>query len=157
MVIVVSSASVFQEDQYKSLEAGAVEFLPKPIDVNYLFEMLQRQLNLEWLYSPKPQAASLNLPSEQGILEEQISSTNSQSLTHLSVSTEIVLPSPQEMFVLYDLARKGLMKDLLHQIDQLEESDARLSEFCQLLRQLSKGFQLKKIRAFLEQYLERHA
>ena len=156
VIIVVSSASVFQEDQCKSLEAGAVEFLPKPIDISSLFEMLQRQLNLEWLYSPRLQATSLNSLSEQGILEKQISSTNSQSLTHLSVSTEIVIPSPQEIFVLYDLARKGLMKDLLDQIDQLEESDARLSKFCQFLRQLSKGFQLKKIRVFLEQYLENY-
>lgn len=156
LIIVVSSANVFQEDQYKSLEAGAVEFLPKPIDVNSLFDMLQRQLNIEWIYSPKLHATRLDFSSKRGNVDKQ-PSDNSQSLVQPSVPTEIIIPSSQDLFLLYDLARKGLMKDLLHQIDRLEESDARLSEFCQSLRQLSKGFQLKKIRAFLEHYLESHA
>nr|WP_238393390.1 hybrid sensor histidine kinase/response regulator [Myxacorys almedinensis] len=154
VVIVVSSANVFEEDQHKSLEAGAAEFLPKPIEARSLFEALQRHLHLEWIYAPELQANGLNLSGNKGTLEMQALST---PLPHSALSTApqpIVAPPSQEVSVLYDFARKGLIQSLLHRIDQIEASDASFHEFCQSLRQLSKGFQLKKIRAFLEQYLE---
>jgi signal transduction histidine kinase/CheY-like chemotaxis protein len=127
---IASSASVFDTDQYKSLDAGANEFLPKPIDAEKLFRMLRQYLKLEWIYQQK----------------EEIKSEVS--------STEIIPPAVDELIKLHDLTRKGLINELQKQCDRLEKSDAKLIPFVQELRQMSKTFQLKKIRFFLEKYLK---
>jgi signal transduction histidine kinase/DNA-binding NarL/FixJ family response regulator len=127
---IASSASVFDTDQYKSLDAGANEFLPKPIDAERLFRMLRKYLKLEWIYQQK----------------EEIRSE--------VFSTEIIPPAIDELIKLHDLTRKGLINELQKQCDRLEQLDAKLIPFIQQLRQLSKTFQVKKIRTFLEKYLE---
>ncbi|NEQ42081.1 MAG: response regulator [Leptolyngbya sp. SIOISBB] len=47
--IVVSSASVFDADQLRCIEAGADSFLPKPVDAAQLFDQLEKFLSLTWL------------------------------------------------------------------------------------------------------------
>ncbi len=49
-IIIVSSASVFETDQYRSLEAGGNTFLPKPVQATELLQKIQQYLQLEWLY-----------------------------------------------------------------------------------------------------------
>jgi signal transduction histidine kinase/DNA-binding NarL/FixJ family response regulator len=139
MVIIVSSASVYEDDRQESLNAGAAEFLPKPVETRVLFEILQRHLRLEWIYE------SQNSAPELGILAQP---TDSQ------VAQEMVFPSAQDLSILYDLTRKGLIRDLQQQLEQLEQSDPSLVVFCQTIRQFTKSFQIKKIREFLEPYLE---
>lgn len=49
-VIIAASASVFEEDQQKSLAAGCNDFTAKPIQAALLLPQLQKHLNLTWLY-----------------------------------------------------------------------------------------------------------
>jgi len=44
LIIIVSSASVFEADQYRSIEAGGNDFLPKPVLAADLLEKLQKHL-----------------------------------------------------------------------------------------------------------------
>ncbi|MCP4684701.1 MAG: response regulator, partial [bacterium] len=48
--IIAASASVYEQDQQKSLTLGGDAFLPKPIEAERLFDLLQRLLSLEWVY-----------------------------------------------------------------------------------------------------------
>jgi signal transduction histidine kinase/CheY-like chemotaxis protein len=48
--IIASSAFVFNYDRQQSQEAGCDDFLPKPVQATELFDLLQRHLNLIWLY-----------------------------------------------------------------------------------------------------------
>ncbi|MEH2142000.1 response regulator [Nostoc sp.] len=48
--ILVSSASVFESDQHKSIGVGADDFLPKPVHADDLLEKLQKYLQIEWVY-----------------------------------------------------------------------------------------------------------
>jgi len=48
--IIVLSANVFHEDQVKALEAGATDFLPKPVIENDILMKLNHYLSLEWDY-----------------------------------------------------------------------------------------------------------
>ena len=49
-VIIVTSASTYEEDKKKSLAVGSHAFLPKPISIETLFEQLQQFLYLTWVY-----------------------------------------------------------------------------------------------------------
>jgi signal transduction histidine kinase/FixJ family two-component response regulator len=136
VIVIVSSANVFESDRLKSLNAGANDFLPKPIQAQSLLQKLEQHLNLEWIYEQQPEL-----------------STKSEELTLKTETVEIVAPSAEAIARLYDLSRKGLINDLLQEIQRLETEDAKFLPFGENIRQLAKGFKLKQIRAFIEQYL----
>ncbi|MGC1248385.1 MAG: response regulator, partial [Spirulinaceae cyanobacterium] len=133
--VIASSASVFDNDKQKSVQVGADAFLPKPIDKSKLLEILQKHLQLEWIYQQQEQEKLQSKEQEQK--QESV----------------ICLPISEELQKLYDLARAGLINDILVQLDQLEEGNSNLKEFCQQIRQWIKNFQLKTIKNFLKESL----
>jgi signal transduction histidine kinase/DNA-binding NarL/FixJ family response regulator len=136
--VIISSASVFETDRQKSLEAGANEFLPKPIQAEHLFNSLQQLLNLEWIYGTEE-------------LENKIQKQDSLSIR----CSGLVVPSENDLILLHDLSRKGLVHNLIQELDRLEQQNPNIELFIQEIRPLVKSFQIRKIRDFLEQYLDR--
>ncbi len=137
LAIIVSSASVFESDRQKSLETGANDFLPKPIQKETLLESLQKHLNLEWVYEETQEQAISVVETSYPVTQPR----------------EMIPPSADDVTILHDLSRKGLINDLLQEIDRIEELDPKFLPFTQTLRDLAKGFKLRQIKAFIEQYL----
>ncbi|NES22222.1 MAG: response regulator [Symploca sp. SIO3E6] len=137
VVVIASSASVFETDQHKSFDAGADGFLPKPVLSVSLLEMLRVHLQLEWVYQEKEKVNKMQHESEGETTQE-----------------EIVPPPAEELALLYDLARKGLVNKLLGEAERLEQLDPKLVPFTRELQQLAKGFKIKKIRDLIKQYIE---
>jgi signal transduction histidine kinase/DNA-binding NarL/FixJ family response regulator len=135
IAVIVSSASVFDSDRQKSLDAGANEFLPKPIQADSLLAALQKLLQLEWVYEESP-------------LERQ-----EKTLEQINLA-EIIPLSGEDLTLLYDLTRKGLVNNLLDEIERIEKIDDKFIPFTRKLRQFASGFQLRQMRTFIEQYLE---
>ncbi|MBF2048620.1 MAG: response regulator [Elainella sp. C42_A2020_010] len=134
--VIVSSASVFESDKYKSLDAGANEFLPKPVQIDSLLEALAKHLKLTWVYA------------------ERSDVVETQQTTELeSESAQIIPPPLEDLILLHDLSRKGLIKDLLKEVERLENFDRKFIPFTQQLRQFAREFQLRQIRTFVEHYL----
>jgi CheY-like chemotaxis protein len=52
--IAILSASVFQEDKAKVLEAGADDFVPKPLRIETLFASMAKHLGVRFLYGDTP-------------------------------------------------------------------------------------------------------
>jgi signal transduction histidine kinase/ActR/RegA family two-component response regulator len=137
--IIVSSASVFETDRQKSIEAGANEFLPKPIQSDILLNSIQQLLGLEWIYEG---------PKESN----QIHDINPLKIK----CSGLVLPSIEDLHLLYDLSRKGLIHNLNQEMERIEKADRQLRPFIKEIRQLVKSYQLTKIRSFIEPYLDRN-
>ncbi|MEG4534229.1 ATP-binding protein [Microcoleus sp. D2_18a_D3] len=131
--VIVSSASVFESDLQKSIEIGANEFLPKPIQADSLLNTIKSLLKLEWIY------------------EEKLQPPSTRELTKQVV--EIVPPSHEDLLILYNLSRKGLINDLLQELTRIELIDKQFIPFIQHLRELAKAFKLKQVRTYIEQYL----
>ncbi|MDX2243625.1 MAG: PAS domain S-box protein [Leptolyngbyaceae cyanobacterium bins.302] len=129
LIIIVSSASVFEADQYRSIEAGGNDFLPKPVLAGELLQKLQKYLQLQWLY------------------EEQKSSTQA-----ILESEEIVVPPAPELQKLRELAMKGNFIGITKQAALLEQMDVKYSPFTKKLYQLAKSFQDQEILALLQPY-----
>jgi signal transduction histidine kinase/CheY-like chemotaxis protein len=135
--VIVSSASVFETDRQKSLEVGANDFLPKPVQSESLLKSIQQLLDLTW------------------ILEDLHQKSKNQETESLRIKCSgLVVPSTQELSLLYDLSRKGLVHNLAQEIERLEQQNPHLENFVQEVRPLLKGFKLKKICSFIEPYLE---
>jgi signal transduction histidine kinase/DNA-binding NarL/FixJ family response regulator len=129
VVAIASSASVFENDRQNSLIAGADEFLPKPMQIDTLLELLQRHLKLEWLYE------------------------ESKAIKVEKSSSEILPPPIDKLNILLDLSRKGLINNLLQEIEAIENIDPQFMPFADRVRQLAKEFQIKQIRLFIEQFI----
>jgi PAS domain S-box-containing protein len=66
---------------------------------------------------------------------------------------EIVPPGLEDINILLTLSRKGLINDLLSELERIEQLDKKLLPFTQKLRQLAKSFQLRDLRQAIEHYL----
>ncbi|MEG4530598.1 PAS domain S-box protein [Microcoleus sp. D2_18a_D3] len=128
-VIIVSSASVFETDQYRSLEAGGNTFIPKPIQATELLQKLQQYLDLEWVYE-----------------------ANEDPLASPSDTDELIAPPATQMEMLYELAMKGNFLEIVKQAVLLEEIDPQYIPFAKRLHQMAKDFQDEEILTFIESY-----
>ncbi|MGF1541455.1 MAG: response regulator, partial [Pleurocapsa sp.] len=137
VVTIVSSASVFESDRQKSIDVGASDFLPKPIQAESLLQSLQQHLNLEWTYQTQSE-----------------STTRQQNITGETIESVAIIPPPsEEINLLYDLSRKGLLQNIHRELERIEQLDDKYLPFVQTMRKLANGYKLKKIRSLLEQYL----
>ena len=135
--IIVSSASVFEADQHRSLQAGGDTFLSKPVQADELLHQLEFNLGLVWIY-------------QQSQSEEQ--RIKSSTITGDSPLDKLTPPSPDLLRELLILASKGNFNAILKLTDQLEETDTNLAPFAHQLRQLARQFDEDLILNFLTQY-----
>jgi signal transduction histidine kinase/CheY-like chemotaxis protein len=125
--VIVSSASVFESDQYKSFEAGAIAFLPKPVPADNLLELLRVHLALQWTYAAI------------------------EAVTDVPAPTELVFPERSILVELCELAEDGDADSILERVQKLKQDDVTLTAFAQKVSQLAENFQLKKLRELLSQ------
>ncbi len=136
-VIIVSSASVFETDKQNSLRAGGDEFLPKPVQLDVLLAHLQKYLRLEWIYE------KLEAPLEAA----------RPAVPRLPIApTAIVAPPAEELEKLFNLALRGNIQGIEKAVGELEQLDAKFAPFATDIRQLAEGFQVKKIREFINSF-----
>lgn len=131
--IVVSSASVYQKDINQSLAAGANEFLPKPIKIEQLLQIIHNYLQLEWIYAKTEQKLE-------------------KSLKEVSIDRELVVPSGAEMDKLFDLAMRGNVNGIENLLNDLESSDNRFQPFVAEVRQLADNYKFKQIRQYIKSF-----
>ncbi|MEM6598919.1 MAG: CHASE2 domain-containing protein [Cyanobacteria bacterium P01_C01_bin.69] len=142
MTILVMSTHAFDKDRQSSLAAGADAFLPKPVDLKSLLNTLKEQLEIEWIFQENQPIASSKPLSTVAIQD---------SVAENQVST-IIPPSQEVLDNLYHLTMMGDLHGLQGILDQIETDTPDLANFTTELRTLAKGFQTKKIRAFIKSF-----
>ncbi len=124
-VIIVTSASVYKEDRQRSIDAGSNAFLPKPMQVGMLSELLQSHLNLRWIEH--------KTVTETGVVEQPI-----------------VFPAPETVAELSELALIGDVNELADRVDALARLDTRLQPFVVRIQRFLKRYQMDEISEWLE-------
>jgi CheY-like chemotaxis protein len=137
--MIAVSASVMDMDQQRCQAAGFEAFLPKPVDEQQLLAFLAQFLELAWIYEAiLPSRGFANaIPQESSIPE----------------SVPLLVPPPEELEVLYELAMLGSMRKIRERAVYLEEYSDRYIPFASKLKDLAQGFQEKAIVALIEKYL----
>jgi predicted ATPase/signal transduction histidine kinase/CheY-like chemotaxis protein/tRNA A-37 threonylcarbamoyl transferase component Bud32 len=123
--IIATSASVFESDKQKSLQAGCNSFLPKPIEEQQLFNTLIEHLLLNWIYE-----------------QEQAVETK-QDLT-------LIPPPAAELGKLYELAMMGDMREIKEFAKNLNEE---YGVFANKVVELANGFEDEMILGLVEEYM----
>ena len=112
LIVIVSSASVYEMDRERSLSTGGNDFLPKPVQINELFQMLEKHLNITWEYEKIP----VGIEAIAGNISTSLSSTN-------ITCREIAVPSKDDLARLLELAKQGRMKKLIEEAKKIENLD----------------------------------
>lgn len=133
--VIASSASVFETDQYKSIDAGANAFLPKPIDAEMLLELLRKYLLLEWVYD---NTSNDKITSIKGITDNQ---------------EDIIPPNQEVLHKLLELVRDGDIEGIIEIANQISILDERINKFAQQITHFASNFQVKLLEEFVQQYL----
>lgn len=136
--IIVISASAFEADHQRSLQAGAIGFLPKPLKVDDLLNMMQTVLQLAWVYDDQPRFTQTTLSSTAAL-------TN-----HPTSSAAMVLPDQTITDQLYHLAKMGDVQAIEDILNELAEQDRQFIPFATELKKLTTQFQTGKIRELLK-------
>lgn len=137
VLIVATSASVFDADRKKSLDFGCNAFLPKPIHMHDLYNLLEKLFNLVWVYD-----------SESEIVSDITATEDETKQLDLSLA-----PPPEKITLLFELAMLGDMKAIQKEALELKKTDQRLTHLANKLHQLAVQFEEKAILTLVEQYM----
>jgi CheY-like chemotaxis protein len=130
--IITISAGASGRDARAALEAGANDFLQKPVNEQELLTTVGRLLKLDWLRMP---AKSDTVPAAS--------------------PGPFVVPPPPELEVLRQLALQGNMRDIAQHAEHLCTLDIRYGPFAARLQSLAREFQSRAILEFVEHHLGR--
>jgi len=137
--VLVSSASVSQQDQQRSRESGGDDFLCKPVQAEELFQALSQHLQLTWIYEEMPPNAS------------------SDPVNREPVPIEFIPPPLKSLQQLLELSQKGRLKQVTALAEQIEQQDERYQPFIQQILQLAKQFRSEQIEQLTKSYMTSHS
>ena len=136
VVIIAVSASVFDINQQHHLLAGSDAFLPKPVDAHQLLQLIQQQLQLEWIYR-EPESVPATAQPVPAVVE-----------------APLTLPPRAELAAVLELALQGDVQGIQAHVDYLEAQNEQLRPFAHKLRQFAQEFETEHLLAFVKHYVE---
>jgi PAS domain S-box-containing protein len=134
--MIAVSASVSEEDQSESREAGYNDFLAKPISWPKLSGLLEKHLKLEWEFSQSSKPDGTALQTRAGGREE------------------LAMPPQEELKVLLDLARMGDLSAIQARATHIKAMDPDYVPFADRLHGLAQGFEEQEILKWIQVCLE---
>ena len=132
VVIIASSASVFNFDRQQSLKSGCNNFLPKPVQSQELLEQIRHNLQLLWIY--------------EGVQELALEHTD-------AAVSSFVAPEASQLQVLYAAAQIGDITGVEQEALRLLQLNAQYLPFAHKLLQLAQSLDEEAIFKLVKQYI----
>ncbi|MCM1983583.1 ATP-binding protein [Lyngbya confervoides] len=141
--ILVSSASVSEVDQQRSLAAGGDDFLPKPISSHDLCRQLKQQLKLTWRYAAGDRFSSA---CDQVI---------GQGIGEMPSDDPLSLPPVAELQQMLQISQEGRLKCLTQMAQTIGVEQPHCQPFTKVLMRLAEAFEVEALEALLQDSLQR--
>ena len=138
VIILAISASSFEHNRKECADAGANGFLSKPFRINRLLELFRDHLNLKLEY--------------EEIYKQDVQNHEQEDQDKESA---LILPTEKDVDHLLNLAMRGDVKNLLHEVTRLEVDNAQLASYMEKVKMLAKNFQVKKLCQYLSETKDR--
>jgi len=136
--IIAASASVFDYHQQESFAAGCNAFIPKPIRMDALLDLVQQNLlGLNWIVD------------RETVTELSESSTTTTVLGE----SDLVTLTPAQAKKLYDFGMMGDIEGVFAEIELLQQVP-ELKTLTKQLYQLADGFKLEQICELIKPYID---
>jgi PAS domain S-box-containing protein len=129
-VVIAISANAFAIDRRNSLESGCNDFLPKPVQAEELLKKIKDYLNLSWVYEQEghPAKSTMNF-------------------------AEMVIPTPDELFALYEAANSGDIEGVEQECMRLQDLSSDYISFVLRVLELAQAFEYEEIARLIDRYL----
>lgn len=131
--IIAISANVYEHHRQRCLEAGANDFLAKPLQLEQLLQVIARHTGLEPVY--------------QTGKTEQLSKTN-------KFTEEYSFPPKIYLERLLVSAEQGDIQEVHNQVEALKQLDSNYLIFIEQMHSLANDFQINKICQLLDQAIK---
>jgi CheY-like chemotaxis protein len=129
--VIAVSASASAADEARSLAAGASAFISKPIQIDAMLQVIGEHLALSWVYEERSTVPGATEDSSEDAL---------------------VIPPPEELEVLHELAQVGNMRDIRDRAQHLRVVDSRYAAFAARLEILAQRYESQAIVTLIERY-----
>ncbi|MBE9031275.1 CHASE2 domain-containing protein [filamentous cyanobacterium LEGE 11480] len=129
MPVIVASASVLESNQTASFNAGAVDFLSKPLLTEQLFASLKTHLDLTWIYRDEIAVANDATPQKLYIPDRE-------TLEHLN-----------------GLVQSGDLDQTISFANALKQTHRQCNIFANQIIDLAEGFQIKALQSLIQSHL----
>jgi signal transduction histidine kinase/CheY-like chemotaxis protein len=140
IVMVASSASVYEGDRQAAESAGFDGFLPKPVKERELFKILGQHLGIKWI-----------LRQESGANGSAVPSTVQPDIGDMLLAGRDI--PIEELQLLLKLAGEGDVVALRQSLQTLAESDPTQARFAQQLAALVSAYRIDEVETLLQQIL----
>ena len=140
VILIASSASVFNFDRQNSPEAGFNDFLPKPFKLEDLIEKMQYLLETQWVYEAN----------------NELDVQNNESFNKSSTNTlnyDLVPEPSEELSALLKAARIGDIEGIEQEAIRLKQLDSKYIILTNKILELAKEFEEKQILKLIKQYI----
>jgi len=134
IIVIATSANVFEHQQRKSLEVGCHAFIGKPIQTEHLLTLLQKYLPLKWLYDES----------------KKLSTSTDEPMVLLK---PLIGPSSKQAAILFKFIKSGNINKIIENVAQLEQEDIRLSPFASEIKKLANHFEMSKLKELVKSYM----
>jgi signal transduction histidine kinase/CheY-like chemotaxis protein len=140
LVLIASSASVYEDDKHNAISSGFDDFLPKPVREPDLLSALTLHLNLCWIRNSDPTTVAEDPEPRFASTQEAIDRPLSEPI-----------PSPEEIQQLIRFTQRGDVMALRVQIDRLGSADGAYRIFCQRLKLVTAEFRMGAVQTILQE------
>ncbi|GAX42155.1 integral membrane sensor hybrid histidine kinase [Tolypothrix sp. NIES-4075] len=141
-IFILYYASIFDRNQQKSKVAGGDDFLAKPMQAAEIYRLLSKHLKLSWIYAEtQKEKVRSHQPLSPGVSPKP------------QTTGEIIVPPVDDLVMLIEYAKKGQIKGIQKELEKIYKMDENYKPFVNHLNQLVKTFNIKKIRQFLQNYI----
>jgi signal transduction histidine kinase/DNA-binding response OmpR family regulator len=140
IVMIASSASVYDCDRQAAEAAGFDDFLPKPVKEQELFKILGQHLGIKWILRHEAAANGSTVPTT---VQPDIGDM-------LMAGRDIPI---EELQVLLKLAGEGDVVALRQSLQDLAESNPAHARFAQQLAVLVSAYRIDEVETLLQQIL----
>ncbi|WP_345270453.1 ATP-binding protein [Nibrella viscosa] len=137
--IIAVSASILDNSEQLSLDAGCDAFLSKPVHLDHLLDGIRQHLGLTWTYTSRP---GNGYASPENTLWKPAPG---------SPGTDVLCPPAAQVEELYSTALLGDIQGVLNRLNSLDPE--RFPTFVSTVRGLAGQFDMKTMREYLKNCL----
>ncbi|MEA5572271.1 ATP-binding protein [Calothrix sp. UHCC 0171] len=129
-IVILATCNIRQIEHRNTGNVTANAFLTRPVQVEELYNLLAKYLQISWIY------ASPAITADDEITVE---------------TSEMLIPPVSDLKMLLEYARKGQIKGIKQELEKIARQDEKYHIFVRQLNKYVKNLNIQKIRAFIQE------
>jgi signal transduction histidine kinase/CheY-like chemotaxis protein len=145
LLVIASSASVYEDDRHNAISSGFDDFVPKPVREADLFRVLAAHLNLRWTRSSHTTIGNVSFGTSFANIQDAI-----------DTSLYEAVPPPDKIQQLIIFAKRGDVMALRTEIEKLDSTNPAYRVFCERLTLVASEFRMGAIQTILQEAVQKN-